>query len=87
MTPEKLLAAVEIINEAGDAFNSCPEDRPKAIEAALFLSLAGNYLSELAAHIHNGVYLYDAVLNTVRGELLLTDSQQTLTKILIPRAK
>jgi len=87
MTPEKLLAAIEIINEVGDAFNACPEDRPKAIEAALFLVLAGNYLSELAVHMHNGVELYDAALNTARGELQLTDAQQTLIKILIPRAE
>ena len=64
-----------------------PEDRQKAIEAALFLSLAGNYLSELAVHIHNGVDLYDAVLNTARGELQLTDAQQTLIKILTPRTE
>lgn len=68
MTPEKLLAAVDTITEVTNVFSSYPEDRAKAVEAQLFLTMANNYLIELAHHISKGVEPYDAVMKTLHGE-------------------
>lgn len=87
MTPEKLLAAVDTITEVTNVFSSYPEDRAKAVEAQLFLTMANNYLIELAHHVSKGVEPYDAVMKTLHGELPISDSQQTLLKIFSSQGK
>ncbi len=82
MTREELLEAARVLNLVSKAFADCPEEKEKSLEASLFLTLANYYIVELASHIGDGDETYDAVVKTVRGELVLPESKQTLLKIL-----
>lgn len=71
MNPERLQTAIDILREIGENFVNMPEEREKAAQGWFTLCNAALYLTELSYHLGNGTDPYDAVLATIRGEMLI----------------
>jgi hypothetical protein len=71
MKPHQLFSAIEVLGELAANFGAMPEEREKAAEAWLTIADAALYVTELAHHLVEGKEPYDALLSTVRGEMLI----------------
>jgi hypothetical protein len=92
MQIEKLLDAVNVIEEVCDFFGKLPEEQQECVTAALHCRLVSLYLIQLAKHLQNGMDTYDACLATAQGKMTLeemgaSDSQITLLKLATPTPK
>ena len=77
MDLDKLRSAIETVSEVSTMFSDMPEEKKKAVEAALALTLAQSYLVELLYNLQSGVKPYDAALSTIRGELPIGEPKAT----------
>jgi len=66
---EKLTTALDILTEVYENFIRMPEEREKAVEAALHIQITQMYLVEIASLIANGMDPYDAMLHAAKGDL------------------
>lgn len=87
MDVEKLMQAVDVIEEVADAFGNMPEEKRECVMASLQCRMVSLYLIELAKHLQDGMAPYDAYLATAQGKTLSSDmgvrkSQITLFKLL-----
>jgi hypothetical protein len=73
MTPEKLLAASEILSDVADTIDSCTVQNTETVKAKIILHMANAYLLELASHVGEGVDPGDAVMKMS----LLSEARQT----------
>ena len=78
MNHERLSQAVEILREFANAISNLPEERDKATQAWMTISDAALYLSEMRYHLGNGTDPYDALLSSVRGEMLVAAKGATV---------
>jgi alpha-D-ribose 1-methylphosphonate 5-triphosphate synthase subunit PhnG len=68
MNIERLQACADVLGEMVVQFGSVPEEKEKAVEAALFCALAQNYVAQYATQLADGLEPYDAMVETVKEE-------------------
>ena len=80
--------AVDVIQQLARWAGDLPDDRAKAVEMQMQLTIAALYLVEYVKHLQEGSEPYAALLSTVRGEMKLADSPSLTTfKLLMPRKR
>jgi hypothetical protein len=76
---DRLTVAVDTLGEVGQLAIDLPEEREKAVEMALHMTVVRLYLTELASHLVKGMEPYDAVLAAAKGEMKLPESPALTT--------
>lgn len=82
METQTLNDALVVLDWLGTSAGDLPEEQDKALQMRLTLMTAGLYVAEYMFHREReGLEPYDALLNTVRGEMGWPDLQQYLTTV------
>jgi hypothetical protein len=82
MNIERLQACADVLDEMVVQFGSMPEQKEKVLEAALFCSMAQNYVVQYAAHLADGMEPYDAMAVTVKGERKADETKTIVLRVL-----
>lgn len=72
MTHDQILQCVDVLNELTKHLAELPEEQSKALAAGCQLAIAATYLTEMGAHMAQGMEPYDALVASLRGELRLS---------------
>ena len=82
MNVDEILSASRVAGDMAERFGALPEEKVNAQQAAISLTLAQNYMVELAKHLQDGMDPYDAMIATAQGTLPIPESKSTLFNLM-----
>ena len=87
MNDEEIRKCADLLDEMAVAIGNIPEATSETAAACMQFQLTRSYLVEYLVHRSRGSAPSDALEGAANGELLLTESQKLLSKILLSRPK